>query len=372
MGRHAEGWRLRWKGGLAYVRFSIRDPLTGKTLRPEIPTGERDPKQAHARASALYSEAIAGRLAITPSARTSTSPLLDLVADWLEALKQTYPASTVKCYREYSYKWLARWRTLGDVTTLAVADYTRDGLTRAMTKTIRKELAALLGNFFSWAIEQGHASEAPVRPVRLLKKSTGKRTGTQRVNRVEATPRQVARFIDAIPEYAGQCDGNRWRARDAVRVMYETGLRPSTVARLSVPEHWAPGRTTLLIDDASDKARFGRELPLSKGAIEALTRSAPVAGVFFGRHDYRYLFAAAVEASGAPEGFSLYDVRHMRGQHLVDAGAPITGVAYLLGHKRLTTTNIYVRASQKEAARALDCGEILGKSIVGKRAGRTK
>ena len=236
-----------------------------------------------------------------------------------------------------------------------------------MTKTIRKELAALLGNFLVWCQEQNHIADIPARPTRLLKKSTGTRTGTQRVNRVEATPEQVARFIAAIPEWAGQCNSNRWRAQDAVRLGYETGLRPITIARLSVPEHWAPGRNTLLVDDAIDKARFGRELPLSKGALAALKRSAGT-GIIFGEHDYRYIFAKATEEAGTPEGFSIYDIRHMRGQHLVDAGAPITGVAFLLGHKRLTTTNIYVRASQKEAARALDFGELVGKSISGEKS----
>ncbi len=374
MGRPAEGWRLTWRGGLAYVRFSTRDPVTGKTVRPEIPTGEREPQQAAKAAGKIYAEAIAGRIPVTRAARTNAAPLTGLVNAWLVDLAKTYPPNTVKCYREYSCKWMARWPTLGDIDAGAVVDYTRDGLGRALTKTIRKELSALLGNFFVWCVEKQHIAESaiPPRPTKLLKKSLGKRTGTQRIHRVEATPRQIRAFVAAVPELGGHEGRPRWRARDAVTVMYETGLRPITIGRLSVPEHWSPGQKTLDITDHIDKARFGRTLPLTPAAIAALERSAPAAGPIFGAHDYRVCFAKARLAAGTPAGFSLYDVRHARGQHLVDAGAPLTGVAFLLGHKRLTTTNIYVRAAQGQAAAALGFGEILVKKVLVKKHPATK
>lgn len=370
MGRHAEGWKLTWRNGLAYVRFSTRDPVTGKTVRPEIPTGEREPRQAANAASKIYAEAIAGRIPVTRTARTNVSPLVDLVNGWLGDLAKTYPANTVKCYREYSCKWMARWKTLGDITPVAVADFTRDGLGRAMTKTIRKELSALLGNFFVWCVEKEHIAETsiPPRPVALLRKSTGKRTGPQRQHRVEVTPKQIAAFIKAVPEFGGsRTPGVSWRAQDAVIVMYETGLRPSTVGKLSCPENWSPGDKVLRVGEAIDKAKFGREVPLSAKAIAALTRSAGK-GPIFGLHGYRTLFANAIAVSGTPSGFSIYDVRHARGQHLVDAGASLPGVAYLLGHKRLTTTNTYVRAAQGEAAKALLFGEILVKPVLVKKS----
>ncbi len=374
MGRPAEGWRLNWRNGLAYVRFSTRDPVTGKTVRPEIPTGERDASAAAKQAAKIYADAIAGRIQVTRSARTNAAPLLDLTAAWLVDLAKTYPANTVKCYLEYSRKWTDRWPTLGDIDAGAVVDYTRDGLGRALTKTIRKELSALLGNFFVWCVEKQHIAEdgIPPRPTKLLKKSLGKRTGTQRLHRVEATPRQVSAFIAAVPELGGHVGRPRWRARDAVTVMYETRLRPITVARLSVPEHWSPGSKVLEITDHIDKARFGRTLPLTKAAIAALERSAPAGGVIFGQHDYRTCFRKARLAAGTPAGFSLYDVRHNGLQHLVDAGAPLTGVAFLAGHKRLTTTNIYVRAAQGQAAVALGFGEIVVKRVSVKKAAKTK
>ncbi len=357
MGRPAEGWKLKWHGRLAYVRFSYVDPVTGTTLRPELPTGESDPRRAAAEGARLYALAIAGQLPITRSAKASTSPLLDLADAWLHDLAKTYPPNTCKCYGEYASKWLRRWKTLGEITDQSVAEFTREGLTRATRSTIRKELSALLGNFFAWLVEKQHVVTVPARPVALLRKSPGKRTGTQRLHRVEVTPKQVRAFLAAVPELGGHEGRPRWRAADAVLVMYETRLRPITVARLSVPENWSRGATTLEITDEIDKARFGRTLPLTKLALAALERSAPDVGVIFGAHDYRGIFAKASLEAGTPSGFSLYDVRHNGLQHLVDAGAPLPGVAFLAGHKRITTTNTYVRAAAGLAAHALSFGE---------------
>ncbi len=342
-------------------------------VKPSVPSSppESQTLSRLLKAGQIYADAVAGRIPITRTAKVSASPLLYLVGSWLDDLAKTYPPNTCKCYREYSVKWLRRWKTLGEVTEQAVAEYTRDGLTRACRSTIRKELAALLGNFFGWLVEKQHAVAAPARPTALLRKSLGTRTGTQRLTRVEATPAQVAAFLAALPELGGHEGRPRWRARDAVILAYETGLRPITIARLSSPEHWAPGDVVLRITDPIDKARFGRTLPLTKLAVEVLARCAIGAGVIFGAHDYRTVFRKAREAAGTPAGFSPYDVRHARGQHLADAGAPLTGIAFLMGHKRLTTTNIYVRPSAAAGAEALSFGEILGKRVLGKK-GKTK
>ncbi len=374
MGRPAEGWKLNWRNGLAYVRFSTRDPVTGKTVRPEIPTGERDAGPAAKEAAKIYADAIAGRIQVTRSARTNGDALILLTSSWAVDLAKTYPANTVKCYGEYANKWLKRWPTLGHIDDVAVVDFVRDGLTRAIRSTIRKELSALLGNFFPWCVEKGHigADQIPARPVALLKKSPGKRTGKQRLHRVEATPAEVRAFLAAVPELGGHEGRPRWRARDAVTVTYETGLRPITVARLSVPENWQPGQKFLQITDHIDKARFGRKLPITARCLAALERSAPASGVIFGQHDYRTCFRKARLAARTPAGFSPYDVRHNRLQHLADAGAPLPGLAFLAGHLRMTTTNIYVRASEKQAAAALGFGEIVVKRVSVKKAAKTK
>lgn len=349
MGRHAEGWKLRWKRGVAQVRFT--DPNTHE--RCEVSTGETDPARARERAAGIYAATIAGR---AHSRRRPLSPhasLDTLVAGWLVAIEHTLDGETVTAYRQYSRKWRERWSFLDQITDATLAEFVRERVVRVLRTSVRKELAALLGSFFGWLEEQRVVTDEmiPRRP-KFLAKTPGVRSGPQRSRRVEATPAEVRRFLMAVPEWGGK-GSNRWRARDALTVAYETGLRPKTIARLSVPEHYAFGATHLTIEDRIDKARFGRRVPLSVIARRALERSAPKRGVIFGAHDYRDIFRTARALSDAPDGFSPYDIRHARGQHLTDAGAPLTGVAYLLGHKQITTTNRYVRAQEREAAETL-------------------
>ncbi len=43
------------------------------------------------------------------------------------------------------------------------------------------------------------------------------------------------------------------RVRDRVRFLYETALRPGTVAAIEVPRHWKPGQRSLWVSADVDK-----------------------------------------------------------------------------------------------------------------------
>jgi site-specific recombinase XerC len=62
-----------------------------------------------------------------------------------------------------------------------------------------------------------------------------------------------------------------------------------------------------------------------------------------------------VAACGLPRETAPYDLRHAKGTHGLEAsGGNLNGVAYLLGHKQVTTTNRYVHASQRAVSTVLD------------------
>lgn len=98
------------------------------------------------------------------------------------------------------------------------------------------------------------------------------------------------------------------------------GARLHPRLALSVPEHWRPGRKGLTITDEIDKARFGRTLPLTERALEALARSAPKAGPIFGEHNRRKPLEAARKRLGLGP-VSAYDFRHARATHWLEEGA---------------------------------------------------
>ncbi len=116
------------------------------------------------------------------------------------------------------------------------------------------------------------------------------------------------------------------------------------------------------------KGRFERVIPITDGAVAALERSAPrgdgggeAEGPIFGRHRYdRAIAMAAMQASMAglmdrarAEAVSIYDFRHGRTTHLCSNTKNLAAVAYLVGHRHVSTTAKYVESNKAAAAEVL-------------------
>ncbi len=287
----------------------------------------------------------------------------ELVDAWLASIDGSTEAGTRKEYRRVALaQWVPFFGTV-DAIGPRVKAYTNDRLKRVSKTMHKKELSALRG-FLAWAEEQGHIAEAPHVPA-PPRKATGKRSATHKAAPVSVSEAEIERIIGLLPEWARARRGaERHRVRDVFVLAWETGLRPITIGRLRVPEHWRPGMRSLNITADIDKARFGRELPLTPRAVDVLERCAPASGLVFGPHDYRApLKKAASEAGLDPERakhFSKYDFRHNRADFLLDQGADLRAVAYNHGHKLLTTTDKYLRPSKKGAEAML--AKVAGRS----------
>lgn len=339
MGRTAEGWSLVWRRGVAHVRF------TWQKKRHEHSTGERDPRTATEKAGQIYGDAISGRW--RPVSAGSSARLVDLIPKWLVAISSELDERTCESYEAYSAGWMAFFgSTLGSITKASAADYKRARLLKVSASSVRKELSALRG-FLRWCVEQSVIEEAPI-VAGVPKKALGTRVYEKR-KRYTPPQEQIEKLFAALPP---RCRGGHL-GRARFIIAYETGLRPGTLDLLSVPKHYTKGATHLELVDEDDKGRYGRPLPLSPRARAVLDEVAPTEGLIFGAHDYRGVWKLALAAAGLPEKMIPYDLRHSRIQHLLDAGEPLTGVAYLAGHKLLTTTNHYVRGSQQQAERAV-------------------
>ena len=152
-------------------------------------------------------------------------------------------------------------------------------------------------------------------------------------------------------------------------VMRETGLRPSTLHRLRTPDDYQPTALYLTIREDADKARYGRELPLSDRARAALDSACPEQGTIFPKFDGRHTLRKAALAAGLDaeraSKFSAYDLRHSLATELTERSGNLVGVGYLLGHKHVTTTNHYVHA-RRRAAESVLSGHRLGHQGVGR------
>lgn len=352
MARPAEGWRLRKRRKRFFVRF------THAGERVELATGSSDPEEAARRAAKLYADYHANTSKRRLKANDPAAPILEVGALWLAEIEPEVDPGTLGTLMGYVRHFQRFFESMGRITDAACLAYMRERLTRVKRQTIKKELGALR-RFVSWATAHGLFTRAPAVPPLPARAAGTPFEKRRRDKATPLTPEEVEAIIAALPEWSSSKRVDRFAVRARFRLMWETALRPKTIDRLSVPENYVPGATMLVITQAIDKTRFARELPLTAAARDALESVCPDSGVIFGRHEYRDQLRRAARHALSPEKaktFTAYDLRHARATQWAESGN-LVGVAYLLGHKQITTTNRYARPNQAAAARVLGVKE---------------
>lgn len=365
MARHAEGWRLRREKGRE--TYLVRFRISGK--RVERSTGCSDPVEAEKAAARIYSDFVhrAPRQHASPK-RGEAPPLDDLISKWIAADSSTVDELTAEMWIVHGRHFVDYWPTLADLTDATVLEYRGERLRAVTASTVRKELSSLR-RFLVWAETRGHLPRKVVVPS-VPKRAVGTKFGKRRrVAAPNLSPAEIAALLAELPEWSssrklkdehGKPKPFPIRAR--FEFAYATGLRPSTIDELSVPEHYEPGSAVLRLTQADDKARWGRELPLSAEARIALDRVCPPKGLIFGGHDYRDALqkaaAKCVKAKKMPAATAaLLAGSHLRSAmvtHALEGGANLAGVMFLVGHARAETTSRYLRPSFRAAEAALE------------------
>lgn len=349
MGRRAEGWRLREKAGSWYVRF------TWNNRRYEVSTGESDRGKAEKRAAKIYGDIVNGRSHREGLGVARGLELSELVASWLD--QHPVRDNTRECYMGYAREYISKFGELDQMTGDAISSWGRELLAQHTRKTTTKKLHVLRA-FLQWCKEQRYLSEVPKFDL-PPKKALGKKAAMRKEMWTILSEEEAVAIINALPE------SSRYRPAYPVRsffvFLWETGLRESTVSKLEYGRHYREGfGNKLFISADIDKAGFERWVPLTDAALWAL-RGAVCAGdnnkFIWGEHDHRKAIAKACASCGIDPAkaanFSPYDLRHSRATQLADRGA-LTGLAYLLGHRQLSTTNVYMHPQENEAAKLLE------------------
>jgi integrase/recombinase XerC len=172
------------------------------------------------------------------------------------------------------------------------------------------------------------------------------------------TNEQVAALLEAPP--ANQPMGLRDRAM--LETLYSAGLRVSELVSLNVSDWDRDGDIVRVLG----KGRKERVAPIGSYAAKALARwlavrsenpQAPLThrtAIFLnksgrrlttrsvGRMLEKYLKVTGLDSLTTP-----HTLRHTFATHLLDGGADLRSVQELLGHKSLTTTQIYTHVSTK-------------------------
>ncbi len=348
MGRPTEGFKVDWKRGWGYVRF------TWEHHEYRIALGTRDKREAQEAAAREYAEVVSGRRRPVRRQPGKLLDLADLLDLWLESKRTSIDPAFFPTLEGYARRFVDYFVSLDRITEASSSSYGLARLGQVLRTCVIRELS-YLRQFLAWCKLHGALVVTPIVP-RLPPKAKGVRTGPQRAKSVHITPREAKAILDVLPLESKTIGGRTWPLRARFALMWETGLRPETLSRLRVPDHWRPGMTHLEIGDEDDKARWGRSVDLTPAALRILAKVAPGEGLVFGNHNYsKAIKRAAIAVLGAVRGkdFAPYDFRHGRAKALLDGGALIRGVSYVLGHKRVSTTDKYLAPDRAAGAQAL-------------------
>lgn len=358
MGRPIEGWHLRKRGKIHFVYFTHQGRLVQRTTR------RPDPEGAAKVAADIYAAVTTGREPTRTSdqPRTSTegTKLQQVGQRWLNSVRGRLDERTVKTYGLVIESHLVRFfETLEAVTAESIEDYTGHRLARVRSQTVKHELS-VLRQILAFATKKG-VTGLPTVP-RFNTRELGRGTASTSkhgvpVGRSSApaiSPAEVEDIISRLPERSPR----GWPIRARFVVGYETSLRPTLLDLLSVPEHYTKGSESLRIPQDDDKIGFGRTVPLSRRARQALDAVLPKeGGIIFGKHDYRYHIDKAAKAVlGEGPRYQAFNGSHTRSAritHDLESTGNIPGVQWNAGHKLMATTAGYVKPSERAAKAVL-------------------
>lgn len=371
-------YRFYWDRSVVSFWFYVgadRQRKTTSLARPETLTSEFR-AEARRRAQEIVTAARAGRvLDAAPSSPIQVANTISELRDaWVKQQEVDYPASwkTKKIQIQNVvrvFEGLSGANEPGTPLERILDDYGPQRFVNArmrqVTKdTVVKEVSAMF-QFLDWLhLDKKAITKVPPRPT-YRAKDLGTRVGPQRDTPVELDDETALSIIMRLPEYAhSQRTSETFVCRDMMRFAFETGLRPSTVGRLSVPEHWSLSKDVLKVTAMIDKGRNTetkgkpRFVPLTKVAKEILERRAPKSGLIFGMQkngrarDIRVQWKrAAIEVLGREEGerCAPYDLRHGANFRMAELGLTIGGRMHMMGHSKATTNDKYMRPNEKAA-----------------------
>ncbi|MHC4875129.1 MAG: tyrosine recombinase XerC [Planctomycetota bacterium] len=224
----------------------------------------------------------------------------------------------------------------GYVTYLHECEYAKTTIARRL---------ACLRSLFRFCVREELCESNPAQALRTP------RTGRKLPNLL--TTEQIATLLEAPP--ANEPMGLRDRA--ILETMYSAGLRVAELVSLDV-SNWERDSDILRV---IGKGRKERITPLGRYAVKALEQwlsarePAPkVDALFLNRFGKRLttrsigrMLEKHLLETGLDRHVTPHTLRHSFATHMLDGGADLRSVQELLGHKSLTTTQIYTHVSTR-------------------------
>ena len=276
--------------------------------------------------------------------------MLDLISAYENYLTKVKRASanTVSSYirdiRQFS-DWLER---NGELKVLDAVEVNIEGFLAHLQQegrsaaTVSRGLASLK-NFYAYLVSTGFLSESPV-------------TASIRVDRGEKKMPQIlsGAQVDKLLAQPAPVDAKGIRDKAMLELLYATGIRVTELIGLDL-EDFNPELKSIRVGDRNNN----RAIPLYPAALRALnrylaeTRAVLVAdsgeqalfvnvnGSRMSRQGFWKILKHYQAKAGIEQEITPHTLRHSFAVHLIENGAELSAVKELMGHKDISSTQVY-------------------------------
>lgn len=210
-------------------------------------------------------------------------------------------------------------------------------------KTIARKIAAIR-SFFRYLCRQGSLDQNPMQKLAAPKI-------------VKDLPRFLfAEHMAKLLEAADLSGKNGWRDQVIVELLYGSGLRVSELVNLNIEDADLPG----CLIRVKGKGKKERIVPLTAPSVEAINRYLSQRDDFqqalilnyqktrLTSRSVRRILDKLEKKAKLNQHIYPHMLRHTFATHLLDGGADLRSVQELLGHKRLSSTQIYTHLTREK------------------------
>jgi integrase/recombinase XerD len=245
----------------------------------------------------------------------------------------------------------------GSPSKTAAATKEKTEAKRLSVGTQANRLAAVR-KFFSWLLSEQQIAYNPATTLQLPKQP-------QRLPRGVLTKSEARRLIEATPTTKPR----DVRDRAILETLYATGIRRAELIALSIYDADLQA-ATLRIEHG--KGNTTRVVPLTQSAIAALKLYLEEARAVFACEagqvrlfvstrsggslddaDIVRIVAKAATRAGIKKHVTPHTLRHTCATHLLKGRADIRQIQKLLGHRRLSSTEVYTRVELSDLAEVI-------------------
>lgn len=288
--------------------------------------------------------------ATTTTTATSPPNFEEVFANYLRYERNMSP-ETIRAYEKDLHQFL-RYFSRGDgdavnpaeLSSLQIREYLAHLKEKNYEKTTVVRKLATIRSFFKCLLRKGHVASNPLVdiPTPKVEKKIPHFLGVDEVEKLLNAP-QGGGFQSV-------------RDRAILETLYSTGLRVSELTALNVSDIDFTGEVV----KARGKGRRERMVPVGSFASQAIKRYVELRAqvphinekdpdaLFLNRfgdrlssRSIRKIIDKYIKVTGLSEKTSPHTLRHSFATHLLNRGANIRMVQELLGHKHLSTTQIY-------------------------------